>query len=91
MANERDVANDLDNERCVVCGALLRMVGRSHRCNPPPLKRVSSVPPKLTKPSELPKLTEPGAVSNTYRYRNVELRRTYMRDLMRRRRALLVR
>jgi hypothetical protein len=63
---------------CKLCGLDLDLVGKSHRCIP----RVANTVPVV------------GDVANamansatTYRYRDVAKRRTYMRDLMRRRRA----
>jgi len=97
MANVPDVANDVANERCAQCGALLAMVGRSHRCIATTARGVGTPAGKAGGEACRAPTTELGAgkirdaASGTYRYRNVEQRRAYMRDLMRRRRALLVR
>jgi hypothetical protein len=71
MANAMNMDNELANERCAGCGALLSFVGRVHRCSGQAV--------------EAPQRTERGI--GTYRYRDPEKRRTYMRDLMRRKRA----
>lgn len=76
MANA--VANDLDNSRCDRCGALLRMVGRSHRC-----VAVANFESSTTKPRGV---IQAGGVSTTYKHRDPEARRAYMRDYMRARR-----
>jgi hypothetical protein len=60
---------------CSVCGANLDMVGRAHRCIPRVQPGSASV--------ETDKL--PGSVA-TYKYRDADKWRTYMRAYMRKRR-----
>jgi hypothetical protein len=77
---------------CPLCGANRNVVGKVHRCLP--LQIVAE--PTSTDVANLPSMANehlanntPGRnrASTTYRYRNPDKRRTYMRDLMRRRRA----
>ena len=82
---------------CPVCMANIDMVGRSHRCIPKPA--VLGVTAQAARSSDLiPSKgpTQPVTVSDlklhpawigTYKYRNEETRRQYMRDYMRKRRA----
>ena len=65
---------------CPVCGANLALVGRSHHCRP---RKIEPVTVPVSQPEAV---TNPEPVANTYRYRDPEARRAYMRDYMRRRR-----
>ena len=68
------------NEKCAVCGASIALVGLRHRCIPPDIEIVAGGPPLPE-----PQLTK--TLDSTYRYRNVDERRAYMRGYMQRRRA----
>lgn len=63
---------------CEVCGANLEIVGRRHRCVP-----MANIPGDVANSDE----NMANSVANTYRYRDPEKRRAYMREYMRRRRA----
>lgn len=75
---------------CEVCGANLAIVGRRHRCVP-----MANIPEDVANGDENMANAAPdmanreNGVANTYRYRDVEKRRAYMREYMRRRRATL--
>ncbi len=66
---------------CTLCGLDLDLVGKTHRCVP----RVANNPPPVV--VNVANAVEPMAntkpdVANTYRYRDVEKRRSYMRTYM---------
>ena len=76
--------------QCPVCHASYTLIGRMHRC--------VSQPGSMAAQQPVADLADHGANNNhvangevtnssTYRYRNPEARRAYMRNLMRRRRA----
>lgn len=69
-------------DNCTRCGANLEMVGRAHRCVPSSRGVVAA---KRAMPVEQPPVLR--VKSKSYRYRDPEKRRAYMRDLMRRKRA----
>lgn len=64
------------DRHCLKCGANLDLVGFVHNCRP----RMANAPPDMANEAE-------PVANSTYRYRDVEKRRTYMRDYMRRRRS----
>jgi len=79
---------------CSLCGAIRNVEGRVHRCLP--LQIAPTASPKADVANELANDANdrlanntPGRnrASTTYRFRNPDKRRLYMRDLMRQRRA----
>jgi hypothetical protein len=73
---------------CKICGLDLDLVGRSHRCVP----RVANSALPMANIVDDVANTPPPAVdvansTSTYRYRDAERRRAYMRELMRKKRA----
>ena len=70
------MANTMANDRCADCGAVYALVGLRHRCVARTVEAVSErVPSRID------------GEGSTYRYRDAERRRVYMRDYMKRRRA----
>lgn len=77
---------------CKICGRDMAMkgVGRAHYCVPPRVAKMSGV---VTKDEPATMANTPPPAENmanaTYRYRDAENRRAYMREYMRARRAAL--
>lgn len=71
----------MTGDTCLFCQASLALVGRAHRCVPPVSHAIA---PTMDNAAAVPR-------SSTYRYRNVEHRKAYMRLYMRhyRRKATL--
>jgi hypothetical protein len=73
---------------CPKCGLSIALVGRNHSCKPKSKIAAKSVSPAAeieiskSKDKSRQKIT-----GTTYRYRNADARREYMREYMRRRRA----
>lgn len=61
---------------CPDCGANLALVGRMHRCASKPEPMANTAPDMAN------------AMANTYRYRDKAKRLAYMREYMRRKRAV---
>jgi hypothetical protein len=75
---------------CTLCGANLALIGRAHRCIP----RVDAQPVANAidagaNVANAPPVSAGASVTYcyTYRYRDADKRRTYMRELMCKRRA----
>ena len=86
------------NERCSGCGALIALVGRAHRCvqksggtvearvlDVASRHSIEALPAATV--DAVQKLGTPSSPDSTYRYRNADERRAYMRDYMKRKRA----
>ena len=70
---------------CPDCGANLDLVGSRHRCVPKP--KTEMRPAVNTKPDVANDVANTAAVANaTYRYRDVEKRRAYIKSYMAERR-----
>jgi hypothetical protein len=79
------------SDPCPRCGANLRLVGRAHNCIP---RSVATVAADMANTCHVANdmanrstVDVANKASTTYRYRDVETRRNYMRTLMRRKRA----
>jgi hypothetical protein len=71
---------------CKLCGLNLDLVGRTHRC----IQRVANASPPANDVANAAAIAMANATS-TYKYRDVDKRRAYMRDLMKKYRAKLKR
>lgn len=81
------MTNALTNaDRCPICHGMLAIIGRVHRCVPRVV--VAEISPDPT-PETVRGAQEflKAAQETTYRYRDPEKWRAYMRDYMRRKRA----
>ena len=78
------MTNDMTNLHCVRCGANLALVGRMHNCSGALL--VKGPPPVVPAPVKVvaPPAAEP---KSSYRYRDPDKWRAYMRGYMAKRRA----
>jgi hypothetical protein len=77
------------NMLCGKCGASLVLVGTRHRCVMPPAidgTREPVMPEPIHEP--MTSTEKLGVKGTTYRYRDADKRRAYMRDYMARRRAV---
>lgn len=78
------MANGVANaDRCPACGAMYALVGYRHHCVP----RVRAEPVPAAVKVAAPKAAPVAPEFPTYRHRDPEKRRAYMRDYMRRKRA----
>lgn len=68
-------------ERCPVCSGVIALIGIRHNCVP----RITGPVPALKSAGAIPQAAD--EASPTYRYRDPEVRRAYMRDYMKRKRA----
>lgn len=87
---------NLKPDPCPLCGANINLVGRAHNCT----QRIAAAPlgcvanndvanaaADVVNMANASKAPGRNRASLTYRYRNPDTRRLYMRDLMRRKRA----
>lgn len=79
------MANASDDDRCPGCGAQYVLLGgRVHRCSGRLLRAVAEIAPA---PREVPVAAPVVGIPTTYRHRDPEARRAYMREFMRRKRS----
>lgn len=74
------MANELINERCPGCGALIAMVGLRHRCSGRILQTAKAE--QVVTQTVTPTSAKSG-LTTTYQYRTPEDRRAYMAEYMR--------